>query len=268
MNLDDELNRLFGDERLDVPVRAGAAEAVVAGARRVRRRRVAMTAAGGAAAIAVIAGAAFVLVDRGPAQSVPGSDVSIAATSDTAATSASAPSSQAQVSAPPSSGTRASTVTKRPTSTTVSPGNAYDGTVPFGPSEYLALRLGMSAADAEATGLITPNVQPTSSKGCKGYDYKGTKNDAMHYAVLISPTYGLVRMANGPARPATPEGIILGSSEADLKKAYPTQAGSHGAVGEWVVSVPGVPANQYWVIVRDGKVAEMRLESAIQDCYE
>ncbi|MGH3863357.1 hypothetical protein [Actinokineospora sp.] len=64
----------------------------------------------------------------------------------------------------------------KPTTTTPStaqPENGIDRTMPFGPDGYLDLRLGMTAEEAEATGLITPNVQPTSSKGCKGYDYKG-----------------------------------------------------------------------------------------------
>ncbi|MGH3863358.1 hypothetical protein [Actinokineospora sp.] len=80
MNLDDELQRLFADERLDVPVRPGATEAVVAGARRVRRRRVATAAVGGAAALSLLAGTAIVLAKPGPTQSAPGSDASISAT--------------------------------------------------------------------------------------------------------------------------------------------------------------------------------------------
>ncbi|CRK60817.1 hypothetical protein [Alloactinosynnema sp. L-07] len=272
MNIDDELQRLFADERLDLPVRAGAAEAVVAGARRVRRRRVAMSAAGGAAALSVLAGAAFVLADRGPAQSVPGSDVSLGATSTTTVEVTSAPQvTSAPTAAPSNSGTRTGTVTKKtttPTTTPFQPEDEYDGTMDFGPTGYLDLRLGMTAAEAEATGLITPNAQPTSSRGCLGYDYKGAPKEAAHYSVVISPKHGLVRLANGPVRPLMPKGIIIGSSEADLKKAYPTSVDTHGAVGEWVVAVPGNPANQYWVIVRDGKVAEMRLESATQDCYE
>ncbi|WP_436493084.1 hypothetical protein [Actinokineospora sp. HUAS TT18] len=271
MNIDDELQRLFADDRLDVPVRSGATEAVVAGARRVRRRRVAMSAAGGAAALSVLAGSAFILAGGQPeSQSVPGDGVSIAATTTSAVTTSEAPTST-QVPTSASSGTRTGTVTKKTTPSTTKPfqpENEYDGTMPFGPMEYLDLRLGMTAAEAEATGLITPNAQPTSSKGCKGYDYKGAPKEAAHYSVLISPKYGLVRMANGVTRPVTPENIILGSSEADLKKAYPTSVDSHGAVGEWIVAVPGAPGNQYWFIVRDGKVAEMRLELATQDCYE
>lgn len=271
MNLDDELQRLFADDRLDVPVRHGAAEAVVAGARRVRRRRIAMSAVGGAAALSLLAGTAIVLTKPGPTHSVPGAEIS--ATGDITAppTERSADPAPTSVKAPGNSGIRTGSVTGKPTSSTspsdFQPEDGVDGTVPFGPDGYLALRLGMTAEQAEATGLITPNVQPISSKGCKGYDYKGTPKEAARYAVVISPKYGLVRLANGPARPVTAEALILGSSEGDMKKAYPTSAGTHGAVGEWVTQVPGHDDKRYWFLVRDGKVSAMRLELAVQDCY-
>lgn len=273
MNLDDELQRLFADERLDVPVRHGATEAVVAGARRVRRRRIALSAVGGAAALSLLAGTAIVLAKPGPAHSVPGAEISATGEVTATATERSDDPAPTSVNAPGNSGTRTGSVTGKPTSSTTVPPSDFqpedgtDGTVPFGPDGYLALRLGMTAEQAEATGLITPNVQPISSKGCKGYDYKGTPKEAARYAVVISPTYGLVRLANGPLRPLTTEGLILGSSETDMKKAYPTSAGTHGAVGEWVTQVPGNADKRYWFLVRDGKVSEMRLELATQDCY-
>lgn len=271
MNLDDELQRLFADDRLDVPVRPGATEAVVAGARRVRRRRVVMTAVGGAAALSLLAGTAIVLAKPGPTQSVPGSDASVSTTGHITAspTERSDESAPTSMNAPGNSGTRTGSVTGKPPASSApqSTGRPDDGTMAFGPDGHLALRLGMTAEEAEATGLITPNVQPVSSKGCKGYDYKGLPKDAAHYAVLISPTYGLVRLANGPRRAETAEGINVDSSESDMKKAYPISAGSHGAVGEWVTQVPGHADKRYWFLVRDGKVAEMRLELATQDCY-
>lgn len=57
MSLDDELQRLFREERLTLPVPPDATQGVLAGARRVRRRRRASVAAGGlCVAIAVIFG--------------------------------------------------------------------------------------------------------------------------------------------------------------------------------------------------------------------
>ncbi|GAA4411061.1 hypothetical protein GCM10023148_03140 [Actinokineospora soli] len=53
MTIDDDLRRLFTDDRLDVPVHAGATAAVVAGARR-RRRRTATLGTGGALATALV----------------------------------------------------------------------------------------------------------------------------------------------------------------------------------------------------------------------
>lgn len=240
----------------------------MAGARRVRRRRIATGAVCGAAALSLLAGTAIMLVKPGPTQSVPGASVS--ATAEVTATERSDEPAPTSVQAPGISGTRVGSVTGKPTTSTPAgsqPENGFDGTMPFGPDGYLALRLGMTAEQAEATGLITPNVQPISSKGCKGYDYKGAPKEAARYAVVISPKYGLVRLANGPARPLTAESLILGSSESDMKKAYPTSAGSHGAVGEWVTQVPGHEDKRYWFLVRDGKVSAMRLELAVQDCY-
>ncbi|GLZ41243.1 hypothetical protein [Actinokineospora sp. NBRC 105648] len=71
MNVDQELRRLFADDRLDVPAKAGAAEAVVAGAHRVRRRRVAAGAAGGAVLAALLVTGGVVLAGMGSASQLP-----------------------------------------------------------------------------------------------------------------------------------------------------------------------------------------------------
>jgi hypothetical protein len=65
-DLDGELRRLFGDDRLGVPVARGAGEAVVAGARRRRRNRMTMAAGTGvlAATAIVFAGVAFAGLGR------------------------------------------------------------------------------------------------------------------------------------------------------------------------------------------------------------
>ncbi|MET1076288.1 MAG: hypothetical protein ABWY11_26835, partial [Umezawaea sp.] len=54
MDLDDELRRLFRDERLDIQVKPGADQAVVTGARKVRRKRMMLASAGGTFAVAAL----------------------------------------------------------------------------------------------------------------------------------------------------------------------------------------------------------------------
>jgi hypothetical protein len=66
MDLEDELTRLFQDERLDVRVAADAEQTVVAGARRVRRRRIALVSAAGVLSVSALAAGAVFLVRPTP----------------------------------------------------------------------------------------------------------------------------------------------------------------------------------------------------------
>lgn len=253
MNVDDELRRLFADDRLDLPVRADAERTITAGARRLRARRTTLTRAGVAAALVGLVGVPLALARADQNEPAPASrtPAGVAATSIP-------PSPTSPPGAPPVTSGGA-TITNRP-----SP--PPQKRTPIGPDGYGALALGMTAAQAEATGLIAPNAQPRSSAGCLGYDYKGVPNQPDHYSVLISPRYGVVRIAGRPDA-ATPEGVTAGTSEADVRRIYPAQAPAHGAVGEWVASAPGNPAANYWIIIRNRAVAEIRLELAVQDCY-
>ncbi|MCX2731206.1 hypothetical protein OOZ19_13220 [Saccharopolyspora sp. NFXS83] len=63
-DLDDELHRMFADDRLDVRVRTGAEWSLVAGARRRRKRQTTVAAVGGALAMTVLVGGGAVLVAR------------------------------------------------------------------------------------------------------------------------------------------------------------------------------------------------------------
>ncbi|WP_243790783.1 hypothetical protein [Saccharopolyspora gloriosae] len=63
-DLDDELHRMFADDRLEVPVRTGAEWSLVAGARRRRKRQTTVAAVGGALAMTVLVGGGAVLIAR------------------------------------------------------------------------------------------------------------------------------------------------------------------------------------------------------------
>lgn len=231
MNIDEELQRMFTDERLDVPIRHDAVDTLVAGARRRRRRRRTLTASSAVAAVVALVVTVVALVSLGGAQSMPPARPPVVTVTVTV------------------------TVTAAPPASDV-----------IGPSGYRELHLGMTAVQAEATGLIVANAQPVSGAGCLGYDYAGSPNEANHYSVLISPTLGVVRV-DGRAGAVTPEGARIGTSESELKRLYPTRSGSHGAAGEWVAAIPANADARYWFIVQSGSVAEIRLEGTTQDCY-
>ncbi|MFL6142749.1 MAG: hypothetical protein ACJ72N_12890 [Labedaea sp.] len=258
-DVEDELRRIFAADELDVAVRPRAGTAVVAGARRLRRKRRALfsTAWAAAVAVAVTGMVGLARIAEPTAQPLAGSGA-VAATS--AAPLPTGPAS------PPAVATGTGTITNSATTSTPTSTAKPPPRSPIGPSGYAGLTLGMTAAQAEATGLLVPNAQPLSSKGCKGYDYKGAPSQPNHYAVLISETRGLVRVA-GRADAVTPEGLVVGASESDLKRLYPTQSAVHGAIGEWVTAVPRNAAAQYWIIVRNNAVSEIRIEFKVQDCY-
>lgn len=133
MDLDDELRRLFQDQRLDIPVRPGADEAVVIGARRVRRKRIALASAGSTFAVAALVAGGIALSGLGGASSMPPAGPS------------------------PSTVTRTVTVESKPSTS---------DSVGFG-----VLKLGMSEAAAVATGFLTRG--PDDALGCHTYFTQG-----------------------------------------------------------------------------------------------
>ncbi len=267
MNLDDELRRLFNDdERLDLPLRDDAVKSVVAGARRVRRRRLTAITASGALVVAALAGTTVALAKVGAPQTLPAVGQETVVSTSSLSMPAPADPRTADQPSPPGTASKTivhSTTTTSRSATTTTPTKPK---VPIGPSGYGGLALGMTAEKAEATGMIVRNSDPMSSAGCVGYDYKGSPNQPAHYSVLISPTLGVVRIA-GRADSVTPEGLWTGAPEAELKRLYPTRSDTHGVTGEWVAAVPDNAEAQYWIIVRNQSVAEIRIELKTQDCY-
>ncbi|GGI81904.1 hypothetical protein GCM10011581_19220 [Saccharopolyspora subtropica] len=70
MDLEEELRRIFREDRLDIPVRTGAEWSLVAGARRRRQRAGMMAAAGSALAAMLLVGGGVALVSHQPDQPV------------------------------------------------------------------------------------------------------------------------------------------------------------------------------------------------------
>lgn len=146
---------------------------------------------------------------------------------------------------------------------------------------YGALKLGMTKAEATATGLA---AGITGAEGSCGDTSDGTLAGAPTAEPTAEVSYvqgNLFFSANtgkliaisayGPV--ATPEGIKIGSTVAELKAAYPSwsgepdEAGNPSDSGRGYVELPGGKAN-YRIVTNDGSVVELSLDSVDQDCYE
>jgi hypothetical protein len=218
MNIDDELRRLFADERLDLAIRPDAEQRIVAGARRLRRRRyVAATAC--AVVTAVLIGGGIALAGTGGQQSLPPA----VSTTEPVPTASSAPPS---TTTPPTT-TRPPAGTTGPASPT---GTIEDAkiadtttseTATGGPVyhfdkmdswSYGPLELQMSGTDARATGLLGAVL--LADERCATYEATYGGN------VVVSKRYGVVAIR--VSRPVSdPEGIHVGSTVAEVKAMYP-----------------------------------------------
>jgi len=271
MNIDDELRRLFSDDRLDLPIRAGAASDVVAGARRIRRRRTVVTAAAGAATVVALFAVAASLPGLGGAEQAPGAGPEVAAET-TASTVPSAPSIStgsgtavvpSEPAAPngepkPGRGTTRRNPPASGGSTSSAP--KVPPALAIGPIGYLGLRLGMNAETAEATGLLVAEQPP--AQGCPGYDYRTQPISGDQPAVRISASSGIASITGRPDA-VTPEGIKTGSTEADVKRVYPAAV---QVSGTWYASAGSTPPAQYAFVMKNQAVAAIQLELKTHDC--
>ncbi|GAA1953441.1 hypothetical protein [Amycolatopsis minnesotensis] len=269
--LDTELRRLFGDERLDVRPQAGAEHAILDGARRIRRRRSAVTAGAGALTAAMLVGGGLVFATAPSQNAAAPSAEELARAQASSASSVALPPQVPSV-APPSSvnmppvpppATPPSTAAGKPPAkgkpsagaTTPSKPQARSTGV-LGPSGYGALKIGMSFDDAMTTGLLGATAK--APVGCATYDL--AEGAAAVDSVRISATAGVNQIwATGAA---TPEGIGVGSTEEAVKKAYPSAA--MNSSGQYVV--PSAPGVTYELAVHSGTVNQFHLTSENQDC--
>ena len=174
------------------------------------------------------------------------------------ATATPAPATSAPTSTPATPATSAATGTS-PTGTASSePAASTRPVTPLlGPNGLGELQLGMSRAEAEATGLITGYRVEDFTGNCGVSKIRGT--DA---TVYFTPGLGLSSIAAyGSVR--TPRGIRLGSTVAAVRKAYPDW---DFAIGDekngwgWV--------DHYRIDVKDGKVSYLALAAEGQRCIE
>jgi hypothetical protein len=163
----------------------------------------------------------------------------------------------------------AASPTPTPTSTptpTPKPTKAAPSKTVLGPFGLGPLTLGMSPKEAKATGLVGHVDDPTP--GCTTGQLKGASgNDGGLY---FSSSVGLAAIYSHGSI-ATPQGIKLGSTYAQVHAAYPKWSGIlDGTAGRGLVKVPGNSAASYRIDISDstGKVMSLALQAADQDCYE
>ena len=143
----------------------------------------------------------------------------------------------------------------------------------LGPTGYGALSLGMTKAEAQATGLTTGIT--TSGKGnCGAGDgyLAGTPTPsdvALPGRLYFSATTDRLVAIHAFRDVTTPQGIRLGSSYAQLHAAYPTwrAIGPDSTYGRGGVAVPGNPHAHYRIVANGKVVVELSLDSDAQDCY-
>lgn len=270
MNLEDELGRLFSDERLDLPVRPDAEKILARGIGRRRRRRAAATMTAGAFAIAGVLGLSVALpAVRGGDQTLAGTRLPVA-TSPVSTGQPALPDSSSQVTSPAPSSTTTTvppSATKKPSASTGAsgkPSSRASSSAPppstskvIGPDGWGRLRLGMSEAQAVATGEFDP-AEPASGSPCHRYWLAGSSGP-----VDISPDHGVSMISPGGAV-QTPEGVGVGSTDAQVRAAYPNAT---FADYEFTVPVPGNSAAVYIMNTDPSeKIFSVRLQLLNSDC--
>ena len=174
------------------------------------------------------------------------------------------PTAAAGSTTPEPSSTPAPTPSSTPShSTKPAPSKVVDT---LGPLGLGPLKLGMSPKEAKATGLI--GHMDAATPGCTTGQLKGASGN--QGGLYFSSDVGLAAIyAYGKL--ATPEGIKLGSTYAQVHKAYPKWSGIlDGTAGRGLAAAPGNPGAGYRIDVSDttGKVQSLALQALDQDCYE
>ncbi|HEX4722746.1 MAG TPA: hypothetical protein VH333_09545 [Pseudonocardiaceae bacterium] len=263
--LDDELRKLFADDRLSLPVSRDAGAAVVAGAQRRRRKRMALATTGGVLAMAAVVFAGAML--SGLVHPVHRVNSAGPVLSTTAVT-------PTKAIGPP---------VPTPTPATTSSPEVEQVLGPYGLGD---LELGMSWQKAVASGELhesapvlsagclrytvalepipttTPSIAPpvpvTRSAGAAGAPSKVAE-------VVVSVRDGLVQVIAGPML-RTPEGVGVGSTKDDLSEAYPKAALPPRGGSTNVEVVKNPMAVYVFDVSGAGTVTSFSLRMAKTDC--
>ncbi len=132
----------------------------------------------------------------------------------------------------------------------------------LGPYGYGAVKLGMTAKQARATGEAV-GKNPTGGL-CADWDLKKIPNAKNSVETYMSPSVGVAAIFAAKGM-ETPEGIKIGSTAKQLKAAYPRiKKNFHGY---YTIKVSGNKKAYYTFEVTRGKVASYGIALNKQDCF-
>jgi hypothetical protein len=137
--------------------------------------------------------------------------------------------------------------------------------VVLGSNGFGALKLGMTAAQAQATHLVgTASLEPGQS--CPTGRLLAAPSGGAP-SLFYSPSLGLVAIYAYPGI-TTPAGVKIGSTLAQLQQAYATWRGLQGNEGVGYVAAPGSRTSEYRIAVSNGHVIELAIQLDNEDCYD
>lgn len=136
----------------------------------------------------------------------------------------------------------------------------------LGPTALGKLEIGMSAAEANATGMIAP-LLPRDPTGCAAAELlpRGSEHTVTYSSrrgVISIPAWG---------RMSTPEGIRVGSTQAQVRQAYDDfrmHAADAPASGRGFAGFDDGNNAHYRFSIDNRRVVELWIEHDEQDCYE
>lgn len=153
-----------------------------------------------------------------------------------------------------------------------SPSDSANASATLGPDGYGALKLGMTMAEANATGLVE-NVTVDANGGCgsdtdgwlKGAPTPSAEEDTAR--LYFSTNTNKLTAIYAYSSIATPEGITIGSSIDEVLAAYPDWQGEDEGTGIGFAAVPGNDQARYRINIDSESVIALSVESLDQDCY-
>ena len=132
----------------------------------------------------------------------------------------------------------------------------------LGPDGFGPIKVGMSLSDAIATGKVGEPVGGNDL--CRGYKWAYSSGPVL----IISKAHGVYSIPGTAAGARTPEGVGVGSTAAEVKKAYPKAVdGWQNGVANIRTTTPQNPANRYTFGLKEGKVVGFALQAVnARDC--
>lgn len=248
-----ELHILFADERFDIQPMPGAAQHIIADARRRRSRRKLWTTTGATLGVgALLAG----LTVSGLLSPRNQPEEQQAASGDV---TAEPPSTVATPEVTPSTTDDPSGTSARGSALEVPSVSPYPDELPgpelvLGPHGYLSLELGMSWEDASQTGLLPDDRRAPPERGeCARYPL--ADNPETIEDVVISGTDGVVGFRAGTAQ--NDQGVIAGAPLDYLYEVYPdlTREGDRYSApthaGRYVFTIEDNLVTEVWLVAND-----------------